>query len=529
MKNTKILNIVILFFLVNVGLWSNAATSYVSDIDKELAVKKIIFPQGADNIKGIFAQPLTDYLVQKIKDDKIWDLIDCKKINPVQIDELIDNPTTVTQMLKQCNADGVLILNVLKGPGGTQLKLGFFTSSGFLFSLKDSYIVETQNLNSLKNEIMRLYESIHEDFPFQGLVLSRTGNKVSISRGHDFGVALDQEYSIVQVVSIERHPKFNFIINSKKEILGKVHITKVDETMSFGYLVFEKENNIVDKNMKVVLLNPKEYPSLANSKNEDVIEHLAGREDSGLMMGKNNEEWRPVHKPTFGKVAFDFGLGSYITNSNLILAGGISGKASLALSMDLLSEIWITPTYFFQLDYGQGAATIKNDLANSTPSNLNIAITKYNLLLGMNIFMEGENYFGPKIQIMAGLANFQTKADESTPTAFTSMVYSGISVGIRGFLPWSEESPLTFGAESYYSIMPTTSESPVTSGNEDKTNVLSFSGFAQYKLKENVNFIGKIISDSYSTNFSGTGTRQDSSTNISHAWARISAGIEYYF
>lgn len=517
------------FLLLFLSLKSWSGPIYVSAIDQELSIRKVFFDHATDNVSGIFAKPLEQALKERIDSEKRWDLVSAPDTPaPESIDLLLEQPTKVSAKIQTSGTDALIKLSVLKGPSGIQIKLGLFTASGIIFSLKDVYKIDKFEIAKLESELFNLYEQLINDIPFQGLVLSRYENNVTINRGRNAQLRPDSELHIVQIVTIERHPKFNFIVSSQKEILGKIRLTKVDETLSFGTILYEKEKQVIQPALKVIFNEPKIYPNFANSDNRDVITDLANRSDSGLMLGTQANEWKPAHMPTFGKVDILLGLGNYQTGSNLSVNGGAVASSPLAMDMNLGLEMWLNPQWLLGITLDQGAANIANPIENSEPSKLNFSLAKYNILAGYNFLLE-EDYFGPKIQFLMGLTSFQSKTNDSTPTAFTSMGYSGVGIGVRAIYPFQEHSPWTIGGETFFSFSPQTTETPVTSGDVDVTNIVSFAGLGSYRVRANTNFLGKLIVDTYSTTFSGSGTRAESATDTTHAWLRVAMGLEFLY
>lgn len=522
----RILTFFTLFFSLHA--WSGPV--YVSAIDKELAIKKVLFYPPSDNVSGIFSIPLGNVLKERIENEKFWDIValSTSSTNIESIDSLIEAPTKVATLIQKNNVDSLIKLTVIKGPNGIQIKLGLFTASGTILSLKEVYKIDKIEIAHLTIELNQLYDQLIKDIPFQALVTSRTDTNVTINRGKNADLKPDSELNIVQIINIERHPKFNFIVSSQKEILGKIRLTKVDDTLSFGTILYEKEPQVIQPSLKVIFNNPKVYPNLANSENRDVIGDLTKRGDSSLMLGSQANEWKPSHIPTFGKVDISMGLGNYQTGSNLSINGGASGSTIMAMDMNLNMELWLNPQWFMGVTFDQGAANIDNPIENSEPSKLNFSLTKYNILAGYNFLLE-DNYFGPKLQVLGGLTSFKSQTNDTTPTAFTSMTYSGVGLGIRAIFPFEDQSPWTIGGDTFISFMPTSSETPVTSGDVDTTSILSFSGFGSYRIRTNTNLLGKLIVDNYNTTFSGVGTRAETATDTTHSWLRLAFGLEFLY
>lgn len=528
MKNTNLSWLFIILLFSHISSW--AEPIFISATDKELTIKNVLLYPATDNVAAIYSKPLEEQLRQRIQNEYDWNLVnlDEPKSQPLGLDELLESPDLVSKLIKDKGCDALIKLHVSKGPNGIQIKLGLFTASGKIFSLKDIYKTDKFEIDRLNAETQKLYEAILADIPYQGLVLSRFDNRVTINKGSSAQVKTNSELNIVQIIKVERHPKFNFVISTQKEILGKIRLVKVDEHLSFGTILWEKENLALQPNLKVLFDQPKTYRNLATSENYDVIDDLENRPDSQLMLGTKADEWQPSRMPTFGKIDLALGMGSYNLGSNLATTGGITSSTVMALHMNVNSEFWVNPNWLLGISLDQGGARMNNPIDGSTPSKLNFALSKYNFLIGYN-FLLNQDFFGPKIQLLGGLSSFTSNTDDSAPTAFTTMSYSGYALGVRINYPLPEHSRWSFGAETFYSLMPRSSEIPVTSGDVDDTKILNFCGFSGYRLEPNTSVITKISYDSFTTRFSGTGTRTESASESTHAWTRLAMGLEFLY
>ena len=134
------------------------------------------------------------------------------------------------------------------------------------------------------------------------------------------------------------------------------------------------------------------------------------------------------------------------------------------------------------------------------------------------------DFFGPKIQLNAGSLTTKFSVDDSTPTAFTTMTYSGFYLGLAGEFPISEELPISLGGKLNFFVNPSLSESP-SSGSSSNT-VNSFSFFMDYRMKPRFKIRGELMFENYSSDFSGAGAR---ATSISHKMTTLMGGVQYLF
>ncbi|HWU44635.1 MAG TPA: hypothetical protein VN132_14385, partial [Bdellovibrio sp.] len=139
-----------------------------------------------------------------------------------------------------------------------------------------------------------------------------------------------------------------------------------------------------------------------------------------------------------------------------------------------------------------------------------------------------DQFFGPKIQLSAGYAVTDFKVDDSTPTAFTSMKYGGFLLGITGQFPISDEIPIDLGGKFDFYLNPRLSES-ASSGGSSSNSINAFSFFMDYRLKKRFKIRGELLFENYSSDFSGTGSRTDSASSISHKMTTLMGGIQYLF
>src|SRR5208282_1436782 len=156
----------------------------------------------------------------------------------------------------------------------------------------------------------RLLSEIVARLPYSGRVLSRDANRVTVNLGSRDGVQPGQILSVIQIIQAQRHPVFNFLVRTDKEIFGKVRILKVDETLSFGTVVSEKERGAIQKNSKI---GPVDFVTYSGGESLSLTpgpaETLGQRDDSKIAFGKDPKPWVPEATPTFGQIGGRLGIG----------------------------------------------------------------------------------------------------------------------------------------------------------------------------------------------------------------------------
>jgi hypothetical protein len=339
------------------------------------------------------------------------------------------------------------------------------------------------------------------------------------------GVKNNDEISVIQFLKINRHPKLKFMVSTEKEILGKIKIYKTDEYLSFAYVTYEREPGTVQATTKLL---PQEFIQYNQPVTQDgqIIPGLENRKDRELSYGDNPREWLPTQAPQYGRIAILAGLGSYGVSTNLS-TGSIDSSTSMAPEIAFKGELWLSSEWNILYSIRQSVFSVSNPRAGSTPGNLNMSLSAYNVSGAYN-FLMSEDFFGPKIQLSGGYSTFSSHSDQSTPLAFTNMSYGGLVVGVLGQFPLTDEVPMDLGAQFNLFVSPGMSES-ISSGDSSKSTINQFGFFGIYHLKSRFKIRGEINFEYYSSDFSGAGAGTHTSTNTTQSLTSYMGGIEYLF
>lgn len=471
-----------------------------------------------DNLSGIYAGPLTESLKSRLSMDPRWSLVETRNFS-LGAEESADR---IREAMKVLKADAVLTGRVQKGPAGLTLRLTLYAGSEGLPLLAEEAVeprqFSTDRMNFLLKESL---QRLRDRLPFHGIVSSRRGQQVTINLGRNSGLRDGDTVDVIQILKVNRHPKLNFMISTDKEILGKARIFKADEELSFANLIYEKEAGVVVPGLKVLAPRPIVYAEPVTAGG------TSARADAPLAFGEKPIEWLPEPTPQYGRAQILGGLGQYSQSSNFRTAGGVSGTNSLTPNLALMAEGWLNRDWWVGFSLRQSAFSVNNGLANSFPGKINMSLSKYDVSAGYN-FLLGNDFFGPKLQLSLGMAQFKSRADESTPLLFSNMDFGGTFVGFNFNTNLGEESLWDVGARMKYYLSPDASDS-ADSGSVKSVSANDFAFLLARRVRQNFRYVGELNFEYYSADFNDNGSRNPSVKSNSHRATTLWLGLEYAF
>jgi hypothetical protein len=511
------------------------SASYVSQIDEDLTIRRVSVLPVIDNVDGIYARPIETQLIQLVRSAHRWDYVDSNLAGSLpSLIELEEQPSEVQRIARSIEADALIGAAASKGPNGLSIRISLFVK-------KDGKLIAQEilrdhprfQLAEVRDQVRQLYARTVAKLPYEGLILSRQVNRVTINLGRSDGLIKDQVVTVVQIIGATRHPRFNFLVSTEKEIIGRVKILKVDDTLSFGAIISEKERGAIRRLSKISGLTQVTYPVPTGLSEESGVTDFATMPDGPVSFGKEPREWLPVNPPSFGQAGMKLGFGSFSSSLNMD-AGTFEARSPFYPSLAVHGEIWLNPEWIVRADLMQGVISTANPRDGSQPEQLNYSMSRYSLELGYN-FLLRDDFFGPKVHVSAGFATYRMFVDDSQPTSLTTVEYSGAMLGLGGSFPITEKKKWYLGGRLNLYLMPRFNESPVTSGAEAKSTINDFTLFGEHKFAENLKLTASIDFSLYSTNFSGIGNRTDSggnpetATSLSHRHNLLTAGLIYMF
>ncbi len=510
---------------------SSAKGIYHSDVDDLLTVEKVSLLPFTDNLQGIYARPLEAHFTSLLDKMHRWDFVAVNNSGPIfSPEELEASPEKALQVSQGVGADAFFVSRITKGPNGVTIHLSLFLNKdGKLLSqaiLKD---YKQFNIADLKEQIQRLLNEIVLRLPYSGRVLSRETNRVTVNLGLKDGIQKNQLLSVIQIIQAHRHPKFNFLVRTEKEIFGRIKVLKVEDTLSFGVVVSEKERGAIQKNAKIGPIDFVTYSGDSLSLTPTAEEALTTREDGDIAFGKNAKAWQPESPASFGQVGARLGLSRFKENTQALApAGGLESSNDFAPSVLLEGEIWVTPEWTFHARLKQGIVGVSNPRGGSSPKDLNQSMSYYEAGIGYRLRFGPYNW-SPFAEPYLGYMNYKLYTDNAAPEAFLTQQYSGFKMGVNGSAPLGPGGEYGIGGEFSMVWNPHVKESPVTSGASSKSQVVQFGVLGFKKLGERLRLQGNLDFEMYSSNFSGTGSRAEPASSSSHKYTTLSGGLYYMF
>jgi hypothetical protein len=512
---------------------SGPPAAYVSQVDEDLTIRRVAVLPVIDNVEGIYARPIEAQLISLVKANHRWDYVEANMAgNLPALSDLEEKPEEVQRLGKSIDADAFIVAAASRGPNGISVRLDFFLrKDGKLLAqeiLRDHPRFEIADMRA---QVSQMLKRLLTKLPYSGLILSRQQNRVTVNLGKSDGLSKDQIITAVQIISVSRHPKFNFLVSSEKEILGRIKILKVDETLSFGTIISEKEKGAIRRLAKVSGLEPVNYPAEELGEGNGEGTDLTKRADNAVSFGNEPKEWLPVRAPSFGQVGLKAGMGLYTSSVNLNSVGALEANSTFYPSLSLNGELWLNPEWTVRAEVSQGVLSTNNPRAGSSPSSLNHSMGRYSLSIGYN-FLLRDDFFGPKFQVNTGIMSYRMFVDDSSPTALTTVSYTGYVIGVGGSFPLNEEKLWYAGGLFNLVLGSSLTESPVRSGSDATNTINDFSLFVERKIAVNLRAVGSLDISLYSTSFGGhSTTRSDGkyATSISQSHKMLNAGIVYMF
>ena len=506
---------------------------YSSASDALLTVHKLGILPASDNVQGVYARTVDEKLKELVGAGHRFDLKELKDVESGHLlSDYENNDQAVRSLGSKFKTDGFVSAYINKAsPNSLELTLDFFLAKDGLLLVQETAKIENSfNASKVSEMTIDLYRKLIQKIPYQGLILSREGNRVTIDVGAQDGVIKNSIVTVEQIFVLQRHPKFHFAVGFEKITLGKIKLVKVEDTLSFGMIISEKERGVIAVDSKVSGLD---FVNYASSDPNPLTpgEGGSGNFDSTSKFSKGNGDLLPTESPSFGKVGLALAVGSFRSALSFQNSGSYEAYSSLYPQVQISGEIWITPEWFAGTEIRQGTTS---SLTSST-SNVSggVTTTAYDLYAGYKILLQ-DDFWGPQVNLRLGFGSNATNFDQASSGSISTTGYGGLYYGIGGSLPVVSDRSIYADLEFNRYFSPQFSESPYASGAANDSSAMQISLGGSYKFSQHLRGVAHLVYEFYSTTFSGAGTRNfqgspDLGLNSSQSMTSFITGINYFF
>ncbi len=449
---------------------TKAQSKYSSAEDQSLNFRKIAILPVQDNLSGIYGGKIQEALIKNYQDNPHWSLV----------------PEN------QKDADAYLIGKVAR----RLTKILYHFELKKTLQEKPLFVEERETDNETDLEkvtaaAVDVVEKLRQKIPYDGFVLSRKGQRVTLDLGSKDGVEQDEQLSIVHFWKINKHPELGFIVGTDKEILGQIKVVKVEEHLSFGVVLNEKEQGLIQKDMKIDRRKFSEYPDPGLAPDGTPLDGLNNRKDRD-MFGDSPRLWKPEDIPQFGEVHFLGGLGSEAASASLITSGTQTGSSQFNPFLKVGAEMWLTQKLFLGFDIEQSVGKI---------GSVSTTFSTNEFIFGYNLWMD-EAMHGTKMQFALSIFQAQFGFPDQTPLVYTTTNWNAKFFKFKLLTPVTEDQAWEAGAKLNYGFQPSVSESSPSGGGSSAVRILHFSLLGVKHISPKWSWLAELNFQSYSAQFS---------------------------
>jgi hypothetical protein len=497
--------------------------AYVNDVDNSLTIHKIAVLPVTDNVNSLYGRSVEDKIKSLLSQAHRFEVSEPKNIDPSKtIDQYESQANLVKSVAQNSNVDALIGAHILKDQNMVTLKLDLFLKAdGFLLAQETAQLKNRYSTQDVEQVTRDIYNKLIKKIPYDGLILSREGNRVTVDIGTLDGIAKDTVITVEQIIAINRHPKFHILLSAERVIIGKVKLVKVDETLSFGIVLDEKEAGVISADGKFSGLDFINYTQKFQPDSQ-----TSG--SGNAVSFKSQNELLPLERPTFGKVGVALGIGSFRSALSFQSSGSYEGESPFYPQLALSGEIWITKNWYSGTTIRQGTTSQLQSTAGSVGGAA--TTTDYDLYAGYKFLLQEDDFWGPQINTHLGFSSNSMTIDSASATSLSSTRYSGMYYGIGGSVPANRSRSIYLDLEFNRFFSPAFSETPYSSGATSDSSAMQIKFGGAFEFNHHVWLGAHIFSEFYSSTFSGAGARsQDTGLNSSQSMTALFSSLDYLF
>lgn len=350
------------------GRAAPSATAQTGSLTPEqsLALKKVFVFPAVDEASGVLAPKLDEKLAQIFQNNRRFDLVRDPQVTRAlnAEDPAYTKAATSREVHREAartsGADTTALLRTKNVGNETEMTLEFRDANGEILFSESGSIPGYSSLETRWGLVDKLYRTILAKLPFEGTVGGRTANTITVDMGLG-DIREGEEIEIARIVSMQRHPLLNVVVNTDYVRVGRAKITTVDKVMSFAEIQEEYTGERIFPGHKVLKAKP-----IVRRSEAEPAEPGPKRPGRGKERTVENDDTDPFEdrlqgefdrkRARFGAAGVTIGYGSLshahsANNTNRDFSG-----TGLGATLD--GELWVTKQWIFSLGYTMHSANL---------------------------------------------------------------------------------------------------------------------------------------------------------------------------
>jgi TolB-like protein len=169
--------------------------------------------------------------------------------------------------------------------------------------------VKSASAEGLEELVVQMAKKIIKDFPLEGYIVKRSGDKVSIDLGRQAGVKVGMQFMAYKEGSVIKHPKTGEVLDVEILETGKLKITRVRENIASADISEEKNPGAIEYGQMVKSISHSTKPigkyatpPVATGGYGELAEFDPLIAEIQQMREANNPQWKTNYKILFQKL-----------------------------------------------------------------------------------------------------------------------------------------------------------------------------------------------------------------------------------
>ncbi len=329
------------------------------------------------------------------------------------LQEHLENPAVLSTLSEVGGAGTLIKVDVTPLGKGVDLMIRVYEGSRGDILFKEKTRLENQETTIIVQHVKNWLSVYEKSIPYDARITGVLGTQFTVDMGREYGILSGSELRVVRPTQRRRHPLLKEIVEWKTELIGVAKIRHVSKSQSQAKMLLYEGKHRIKEGDWVIIDRSK--------KNESKLEknYLKGKDDYSF--GK------------IGRLGLFVELGS--GSSNILDSSSVSKKiGGNIFGVDILGELWITRNMWTSLEIQRKFSSFSKKEGSLQNSSNSLSISHMKILGGYK-YLPLSFYYGPQVDAYMGYARFSYGLDTQISDGFTTAVFKGFLLGMKGDMP----------------------------------------------------------------------------------------------